>query len=94
MPAPAPAASVSNAEADASARESVVRCKSAVDHATALPAAARSELEFACGKMLGLSGTLAQELREIICREVANASAGLESARERARRACEVDARR
>jgi hypothetical protein len=93
FPAPARTQSVSSVETEASSREAVVRCKRAVAGASLLPAAARSEIERACAKVLGLSGSTAQELRRTICREVANSSLGSESARERERSACEVEAR-
>jgi len=93
VPAPATTKSVSGAEVEASVREAVANCKSAVAGARAAPASARAELTVACNKVVNLTGKEARELREAICGEVANASSGVESARERTRRACELAAR-
>jgi hypothetical protein len=89
VPAPLSTKTVSNAEAAAAAREAVAHCKRAVANARSLPAAAKAELEPTCDKVLGLTGREAQELRHVICNEVANVSSQAEAVRKRVLTDCE-----
>lgn len=92
VPAPAAAKTVSSAEAESLAKEAVARCKRVVANARLLPAAAKGELQPMCDKVLGLTSKEAQELRHVICNEVAIDSSQAEAVRERVRRTCESEA--
>jgi hypothetical protein len=78
---------------EASIKRAIARCKRAVTGARTVPVTARSELGFACNKVVDRIGKEAQELRQVICEELEHSSSSpVASVREHVLKACEVEA--